>query len=1068
MGVGAVGGVLGLGVGLGAGLMWPTATSQPARIGTVAGTVGGIGLSLAADRWLGFSRGLPDGAAPLASVGGVLVAADGLLLASAVDASGLPGGTPSRQLAGGALFGASTGVAGGLVLSHFIEPSGNQLLFTAGADVAGGALGLGIAELAYADSGRHDTVGALVGSAGGLATGALLAPHLRLSGVDAGAAVIGAGFGSLIGTLVPSLGDPTWGGGRPAAGGALVGLSLGAGGALLAADATDASPAQLAVPSIGGLLGTGVGLGAGLAAPGDGFRPARIGTVAGAAGGIALGVLGDLTLHLDRELGPDAAELATLGGVFGIADGLLVAGALDPSGVVSKTPSRQLAGGMLMGASTEIGAGLVASRFITLPRGGGGVLAGGKLAGGMLALGATMLARPEAGRADPLAALAGSLAGVGAAGAVEVEAPLDSTDALGAAVGASFGGFVGALAPTLNESTWGGLDRRATGGGLLLGVGAGAIGGAALRHGSGATTETVGLSTLGGVDGLLTGLGFGLLADGGSATGSSDRAERIGMVAGTGAGLGVGALVWPRLELGSDGRVFTAAATAVGGWTGYWVPALGHASSADVRGGVRAGATLAGAGVASFGASLLAPAAKPDSDLVENALALDALWAGAGAGTGALVSTRDDAPVWGLLGAGTAGLVLGGALHRSIDIDDADAPLLVLAGGEGLWLGAWLPNLIYDAPDVTGRERAGGLAAGALGGLGLATVASGALEIKPARAGIAGIGSGLGAAIGGGVALMSPELHDRSGVGLMLGGTAAGLAAGAAFAPRLELVPPTWTAGAATVGGALGVSESLVFAWSGRATGSDAFAGAALLGGGVGAALGLAAAAAPSEQVTGAPAAAGFAAWGAWTGSFAGSLYRNDAHEVVLGGLLGANAGFLGGYALLHSGAVEAGDFGWLSLFGALGTVAGAGAGAPFASASNPAPVLAGLAIGPVVGMTAGALVLPRLRRMAAPSHATASLPSEGFGPPRARARGSRARGAAPQSAAPLELAPGKITLSSDILDAPGGPGSSPSLLARLSRIVEITDWAPLIGALPMPDQHGPVPLLFGVTGLWH
>jgi hypothetical protein len=651
---------------------------------------------------------------------------------------------------------------------------------------------------------------------------------------------------------------------------------------------------------------------------------------------------------------------------------------------------------------------------------------------------------------------------------VEGRTPLEGTDALGAAVGASFGGFVGALAPTLDEPTWGGLDHRRAGGGLLLGLGGGAIGGAALRHASETSAETVGLTALGGVDGLLTGLGFGLLVDGGSAAGSPDRAERIGMVAGTGAGLGVGALVWPRLELGSDGLLFTAAATTVGGWTGYWVPALGHASSADVSAEVRAGATLAGAGVASFGATLLATAAKPDRDLVEDALVLDAVWAGAGAGVGALASRRDDAPVWGLLGAGTAGLVLGGALHRSIEIDDADAPLLTLAGVEGLWLGAWLPNLVYDAPDVTGRERAGGIAAGALGGLGLAAVASGALEIEPARAGYAGLGSGLGAAVGGGIALMSPDLHDRRGVGLMLGGTAIGLAGGAALAPRLELAPPAWTVGAAAAGGALGASEALLFAWSGRASGSDAFAGAALLGGGVGATLGLAAASAPSEQVTGAPAAAGFAAWGAWTGSFAGSLVRNDAHEVVLGGLIGANAGFLGGYAVLHSGAVEASDFGWLSLFGALGTVAGAGVGAPFASANNPAPVLAGLAIGPLVGMTTGALVLPRLRRIATPSRATASLPSEPAGPRAARARGSRAGSTSAHGAAPLELVPGKITLSSEILAAPGGPGSSPSLLARLARIVEITDWAPLIGALPMPEQHGPLPLLFGVTGLWH
>jgi hypothetical protein len=274
--------------------------------------------------------------------------------------------------------------------------------------------------------------------------------------------------------------------------------------------------------------------------------------------------------------------------------------------------------------------------------------------------------------------------------------------------------------------------------------------------------------------------------------------------------------------------------------------------------------------------------------------------------------------------------------------------------------------------------------------------------------------------------------------------------------------------GASAAGGTLGLSEALLFAWSGRASGPDQYAGAALLGGGVGASLGLAIAVAPPEWVSGAPAAAGFAAWGAWTGSFTGSLFHNDAHDLVLGGVVGANAGFLGGYALLRSGVVEARDFGWLSLFGALGTVAGAGAGAPFSSATQPAPVLAGLAAGPAVGMITGALILPRLRRMGGSGGPNVSIAEERFPARVLRAFGmrvgSRTADAAPAAARPTE----KITLSSEILAAPGGPGSSPSLLARLGRVVEVTEWSPLVGALPMPEQLGPPPLLFGVTGLWH
>jgi hypothetical protein len=224
------------------------------------------------------------------------------------------------------------------------------------------------------------------------------------------------------------------------------------------------------------------------------------------------------------------------------------------------------------------------------------------------------------------------------------------------------------------------------------------------------------------------------------------------------------------------------------------------------------------------------------------------------------------------------------------------------------------------------------------------------------------------------------------------------------------------------------------------------------MGVGVGAGLGLAAVATLEDPVSEAPPAAGFAAWGAWMGSFTGALVHNDPHEIVTGGLIGANVGFLGGYALLRSGTVEPRDFGWLSLFGALGTIAGAGAGAPFSSRSEPAPVLAGLAAGPAVGMVTGALVLPRLRKYAAQKSQVAWM----------RMQSSAVRGVRFE-----ERAPDKLVLSSQLLDAPNGPGATPSLLRRLSSIVDVTQWAPMIGALPAGQDTGPPPLLFGVTGLW-
>ena len=124
-----------------------------------------------------------------------------------------------------------------------------------------------------------------------------------------------------------------------------------------------------------------------------------------------------------------------------------------------------------------------------------------------------------------------------------------------------------------------------------------------------------------------------------------------------------------------------------------------------------------------------------------------------------------------------------------------------------------------------------------------------------------------------------------------------------------------------------------------------------------------------------APATAGFAAWGAWMGSFAGSLARQDAHDVTMGGLIGANVGALGGYALVRSGAIQPRDFGWLSLFGGIGTVLGGGIGAPFATKQDARPVLAGLAIGPAVGLITGYFLLPKLRAAIGSGGETAPAP---------------------------------------------------------------------------------------------
>jgi hypothetical protein len=320
-----------------------------------------------------------------------------------------------------------------------------------------------------------------------------------------------------------------------------------------------------------------------------------------------------------------------------------------------------------------------------------------------------------------------------------------------------------------------------------------------------------------------------------------------------------------------------------------------------------------------------------------------------------------------------------------------------------------------------------------------------------------GLGSAVGASIAGGAALLSGR-DEQTQTGILLGGTTAGLAASAFLAPRLQLREGAqWFA---TSGAALGATEGLVFAWAGRGSSNEDYAGALLVGTGVGTTLGLASAAYPSFTLQRGLASSGFAAWGAWMGAFSGALLHRDPHEVTLGGLAGANAGFLLGYGLVRADLVEPRDFGWLSLAGTVGTVAGGGIGAVLSSKSDPRPILAGLAIGPAVGMAGGALILPALHRMT--DVTTAHL----F---RARTFAGM-QWSFPTRAGTADAAVAATTeslTSAEVL----AHKKPPSLLRRAGRrvqqLVGVQSWTPIVGSLPpAPGQPGPPPFIIGAAGI--
>ena len=1043
--VATVGSTLGLGMGVGMGLLWPENYSQPARIGALAGTTAGMAGALLLERRLHLDEGLGDSAVGLGFTGAALGVAQGILLAGIVDPTGEVSKTSTHSLAGGALLGGSAGLASGLLLSKYYSPAPKNLATVAAGDAMGALFARGLTMTIFDEGGRKDTAATLAGSLTGLGAIALVERVSPFSSTDVLAGTEGMAFGGIVGSLAPTLAESTWGGWRRGTEG---GLMLGIGGGALAAaslgHATAAKPETIAVSSVGGILGLGMGTGAGLLWPTDYSEPARIGAVAGVSLGVAGSLLLAHPLRLDEGLGDSAPGLGLVGAGMGIAEGILLAGLVDPSGEVSKTSSRQLTGGALLGGSLGLASGLVLSKYYTPDPRDLGVAVGGTILGGLFGRGLVMTTTPSDGRRDTTGTMAGALAGATAFAITEHVSPLTDIDLAASAAGMAYGGVVGALLPSLNDKSWGGWQRDNQGG-LLLGLSGGAMAAAGMAHVTGVSSRTLGLGVLGGIDGALTGAGIGLLADKDS---SSSQGARIGVVAGAASGLAIGLGLWPRLDFDTDNMLFLSAATAVGGWTGAWSQALGHVSldgvdSMKVRGGL-----LAGAGGTSILATVLLPSLHVDRDLLADALVVDALFTGAGAGVGGLASRRADAPVWGMLGAGTAGLLLGGVLHDSIDFEKSSG-FIAFSALEGLWAGGWLPYVLRPSSQVTTSDHVAGLAAGGLGAAGLSVLVSSVGVPSGERLGMAGVGSVIGASLAGGSVLLSDDLHDQRGVGIMLGGTAAGLGLGALIAP---VAPLDEDRGLRMLGGAgLGAAEGLAFAWAGRSTTGGEYAGSALIGAGIGASLGLASSADTLNlNMQQALVASGFSAWGGWVGSFAGAYANRDPHEVVLGGLAAANVGFLAGYGALRYDLVEPRDFGWLSLAGALGTAVGGGAGAVFSSSSDPRPVLAGLALGPVVGIGAGSLIVPYLRRKADVS--TSFL------------RAHRVASASFELTSEAEA--GKPRTSADVLEGKKSSRILQGLKIAQRNLFDVTNWTPVFGALPPPPgDPNPAPFFMGVSG---
>ncbi len=324
--------------------------------------IGGLTLGAAAYAYQPYLRPGPS-ALPMTLAGALYGGGIWWLASSAAEHGQPTTDVDTAHLEGRMLAGSIAGGLSGLIASRWFAPDPLDQLTVLGTTGAGLATGLGIARLTTDSPGTPDATGVLAGAGAGFVGGVLLDRATRLRAPDFGAAAVGAGYGALIGSLAPTLGDDAWNSGRKTVGGTWLGLGAGALGAGALAHALSADGADVAVPATAGVFGLGIGYGAGLLWTGDGTQPQRIGTVVGPLAMMGGAMLAERRLHLAEGLGPSAVPMAVSGAAFGGAWGLMLAGTLDPSGRISQTPSQEIGGGMLMGASAGMASGLVLSRY---------------------------------------------------------------------------------------------------------------------------------------------------------------------------------------------------------------------------------------------------------------------------------------------------------------------------------------------------------------------------------------------------------------------------------------------------------------------------------------------------------------------------------------------------------------------------------------------------------------------------------------------------------------------------------------------------------------------------------
>lgn len=714
--------------------------------------------------------------------------------------------------AGGAMFGASLGLASAVATSQLVDLHGRHVALASVATAAGTSMGAGLGLLVPTFD-RRTTAGltqglglsALVAStaiAASLVSDGTPQDHLLIPYTTALTA-----HGAAFGVGIPFVWRDDAVPGSEVAGGALAGAGLGAMTGLLTARLTDdLEGTDLLEASAMASLWMSAGIGVGAAARNrrlggalfEGLGAAGYATALALApattfslgdtptmlfGALELGWLGGWIPHLVDD---DVTSTQTLGAAY-------AGGALGVLGAAALVQARAERDDIEVLSTTIVGSGLGAGIGLMLPA----VSDRGTIAL-MEGLGATGLA-------------------VGL-----VLSPYTAHDADDWALGAvttALGSWHGAWLPLL-------FDENTIGGGVMFGASVGAISAMTASQLSDVTAdEAFEILLLGGAaSGAGAGLGLLVAAD--------DRSTRAALLEAVGlTGIVAASLIAPRTSYEPRDAGLISLATAAGAWTGF-------ALAPRDRDETRAGATVFGASLGALAgvtASQLAPLDLGDQF---EAATYTAAGNAIGGGLAALIDADESATRLAFGIAGVSGLAAGFGAARFTTYSSNDRAFSAVVGTLGVWHGLWSPALLLDPNAEISSERYGG---GALLGAGAGVLAAAAVsqwtEIDGPTAVEGGLAWAAATAVGAGVGLLVPDLDRRATVGLMEGAGLVGLTTGLLLADSLDyrggdvaLVP---------FGAALGGATGLTFATLVRGDDDSVQAGerigGALLGAGTGA-----------------------------------------------------------------------------------------------------------------------------------------------------------------------------------------------------------------------------------------